>query len=245
MSTARLSDILWTRGIQGVLLPPQPHLTTIDLHWQRFSAVTFGHTLVQPRLHLVSNHEYRTMNALFAELFQRGYGRVGLVELRDHDERVDHNWLAAYLVEQQSLRRKDRLAPLLLPEWDRQTFLAWTRQHKPDVIVTKLPEVLSCLRREGFRVAEDIGVAFHSLDENSKGLTGMRKNARQIGVMAMDLLIDMIHRGERGVPVRPSLLMVEGSWVEGKTLRPRAATGDAELPHSTTVRCRRPVRSTV
>ena len=226
MNGARMSEILWTRGIQGVLLPPQERLATVDLHWPRFSAVTFGHTLVHPRLHLVSNHEYRTMNALFAELVQRGYGRVGLVELRDHDARVDHNWLAAYLVEQQGLRRKDRIAPLLLPEWHRPTFLAWTRQHRPDVIVTKLPEVLRCLRGEGYRVAQDLGVAFHSLDEKSAGLTGMRKNARQIGVMAVDLLVDMLHRGERGVPTRPSLLMVEGSWIEGTTLRPKPAVND-------------------
>ena len=244
MNHARMSEILWTRGIYGVLLPPQEHLATIDLHWQQFSAVTFGHTLVHPRLHLVSNHEYRTMNALFAELVQRGYGRVGLVELRDHDERVDHNWLAAYLVEQQGLRRKDRIAPLLLPGWDGPTFLAWTRQHRPDVIVTKLPEVLRCLQREGYRVAKDIGVAFHSLDEKSAGLTGMRKNARQIGVMAVDLLVDMIHRGERGVPVRPSLFMVEGSWVEGNTLRPSSVTADADAPVPP-IRRRRLMRSTV
>ena len=221
MTPPRMSKILWTRGIQGVLLPPQERLATVCLDWSRFSAVTFGHTLIQPRLHLVSNHEYRTMNALFAELVCRRYQRIGLVELSDHDKRVDHNWLASYLVEQQDLPRQHRIAPLLLPAWDSQTFLTWQRQHRPDVIVTKLPEVLHCLRREGFRVAEDIGVAFHSLDERSADLTGMRKNGFQLGVMAVDLLIDMLHRGERGVPARPSLLMVEGSWVEGATLRPR------------------------
>ena len=118
-------------------------------------------------------------------------------------------------------RKKHRIAPLLLSRWDQAAFLAWTQQHKPDVIVTKLPEVLRWLHGKGFHVPEDIGVAFHSLDEKSMGLTGMRKNARQIGVRAVDLLIDMIHRGESGVPGRPSLLMVEGSWVEGTTLRPK------------------------
>jgi LacI family transcriptional regulator len=47
----------------------------------------------------------------------------------------------------------------------------------------------------------------------------MRKNSFQLGVMAVDLLVDMLHRNERGIPVRPYLLMVEGSWVEGNTLR--------------------------
>jgi LacI family transcriptional regulator len=47
----------------------------------------------------------------------------------------------------------------------------------------------------------------------------MKKNSFQIGVMAIDLLVDMLHRNERGIPARPYLLMVEGSWVEGNTLR--------------------------
>jgi hypothetical protein len=47
----------------------------------------------------------------------------------------------------------------------------------------------------------------------------MKKNSLQIGVMAIDLLVDMLHRGERGLPERPSLHMVEGSWAEGVTLR--------------------------
>jgi LacI family transcriptional regulator len=222
MTAERMSKILWTRGIQGVLLPPQEHRTTLDLAWQHFSAVTFGHTLIQPHLHLVSNHEYGTMGALFAELVERRYERIGLVELSDHDERVDHNWLAAYLVEQRRLSRKNRLPPLLLPAWDKDAFLSWTRQHRPDVVVTKLPEVLHSLRKAGFRIADDIGVAFHSLDERSTGLAGMKKNSFQIGVMAVDLLVDMLHRGERGLPQRPSLLMVEGSWSEGATLRPRS-----------------------
>ena len=224
MTPQRMSKILWTRGIQGVLLPPQEQRTTLNLAWENLSAVTFGYTLLHPRLHLVSNHEYRTMGALFSELVRRQYKRIGLVDLRDHDERVDHNWLAAYLVEQRGLPKMNRLPPLLLPGWDSEEFLAWTRHHKPDVVVTKLPEVLTTLRSANFIVPDEIGVAFHSLDEKSPGLSGMKKNSFQIGVMAVDLLVDMLHRGERGLPARPSLLMVEGSWSEGTTLRSLGST---------------------
>lgn len=223
MTARRMSTILRTRGIQGILLPPQESLCSLDLDWSHFSAVTFGYTLLQPRLHLVSNHEYRTMGTLFAELQRRRYGTVGLVDLREHDERVDHNWLAAYLIEQHRLGSRRQLPPLILDEWDDAVFLRWVRTHRPEAIVTKLPAVLDCLERAGYRVPDDMGVAFHSLDENTRQLSGMKKNAWQIGVMAMDLLIDMIHRNERGLPALPHLLMVEGSWVEGRTLRPFVA----------------------
>jgi LacI family transcriptional regulator len=219
MTGQRISKILWTRGIQGVLFPPQEHLNTIDLAWENLSAVTFGYTLVHPRLHLVSNHEYRTMGTLFAELEKRDYRRVGLVNLREQDKRVDNNWLAAYLVEQTRLRPENQIPPLVLEQWNTRTLLSWVEHYRPDAIVTRLPEVLRSLRRAGYRVPEDVGVAYHTLDEKSCCLSGMKKNSFQIGVMAVDLLVDMLHRNERGIPARPYLLMVEGSWVEGNTLR--------------------------
>jgi LacI family transcriptional regulator len=222
MTGERMSRILWTRGIQGVLLPPQEHSTRIDLNWDNLSAVTFGYTLVHPRLHLVSNHEYRTMGTLFAELEKRHYRRVGLVNLREHDKRVDNNWLAAYLVEQTRLQPENQLPPLVLEQWDAKKLLSWVEHYRPDAIVTRLPEVLSSLRRAGYSIPDDVGVAYHTLDESSRCLSGMRKNSFQIGVMAVDLLVDMLHRNERGIPVRPYLLMVEGSWVEGNTLRERS-----------------------
>ncbi len=214
-----MSRILWTRGIQGVLLPPQEHSTRIDLDWDSLSAVTFGYTLAHPRLHLVSNHEYRTMGTLFAELEKRYCQRVGLVNLREHDKRVDNNWLAAYLVEQTRLEPENQLPPLVLEEWNTKTFLSWVEHFRPDAIVTRLPEVLLSLRRAGYNVPDDVGVAYHTLDEKSRCFSGMKKNSFQIGVMAIDLLIDMLHRNERGIPGRPYLLMVEGSSVEGNTLR--------------------------
>jgi LacI family transcriptional regulator len=219
MNEPRLSRILWTRGIQGVLLPPQEQLSSIHLSWDNLSAVTFGYTLVHPRLHLVSNHEYRTMGTLFAELEKRNYQRVGLVNLREHDKRVDNNWLAAYLVEQSRFQSEHQIPPLVLEQWNSKTFLSWVQRYRPEAIVTRLTEVLRTLRRAGFRVPEDIGVAYHTLDEKSSCVSGMKKNSFQIGVMAVDLLIDMIHRNERGIPARPYLMMVEGSWVEGNTLR--------------------------
>ena len=96
----------------------------------------------------------------------------------------------------------------------------------------RLPEVLRSLKRAGYGVPEDIGVAYHSLDEKSRCLSGMKKNSWQIGVMAVDLLIDMLHRNERGIPARPYLLMVEGSWVEGNTLRKPSERFTPRIPFS-------------
>src|ERR1700736_5344251 len=54
------------------------------------------------------------------------------------------------------------------------------KHYRPDAIVTRLPEVLRSLRRAGYRVPEEIGVASHSLDEKSRSFSGMKKNSFQI-----------------------------------------------------------------
>ncbi len=219
MTGRRMAEILRARGISGILLPPQEEVCSLDFDWESFATVTFGHTLLKPRLHLVANHEYRTMGTLFAELNRREYRHIGLVAFREHDARVDHNWLAAYLIEQTKLGHGRKLPPLIVERWNDDALLRWIVRNQPEVIVTRLPEVLTCLRRAGYRVPEDMGVAFHSLHERTQGLSGTKKNSHHIGVMAVDVLVDMLHRNERGAPPYPQMVMIEGSWVEGETLR--------------------------
>ncbi len=223
ITNRRMSDILHARGIRGVLLAPQQHPGAIDLDWTNFTAVTIGCTLVQPRLHNVFHHDYRIMTALLDELGRRGYRRPGLVELREHDERVDHHWTAAYFVHQQTLPADQRLAPFILEAWNPPVFLKWVKQEQPDVVVSKLPEVAQALRQAGYRLPADISVALHSMvaEPGLPEISGMLKHPLEVGQMAVDLLIDMLHRNETGVPALPQQLMIDGSWNEGSTLRPR------------------------
>src|SRR5271165_2282536 len=49
MTGRRMTQILWTRGIQGILLPPQERICSIDLDWDKLSAVTVGcHLWIHP-----------------------------------------------------------------------------------------------------------------------------------------------------------------------------------------------------
>ena len=229
MTGRRMAEILHARGITGILLAPQEQVCAIDFDWESFSTVTFGHTLLRPRLHLVANHEYRTMGILFAELKRRDYRHIGLVANREHDARVDHNWLAAYLIEQNRLGHGRKLPPLIVDEWSDGALLRWIERHQPEVIVTKLPDVLTCVQRAGYRVPDDMGIAFHSLHERTHGLSGTKKNSFHIGLMAVDVLVDMLHRNERGAPPFPQMVMLEGSWVEGNTLRAPVPINEGEL----------------
>jgi LacI family transcriptional regulator len=222
MTPARATQILRTRNITGLVIAPLPRAGgVVALDWEHFSSVAIGYSLASPALHLVCAHQYRCIRLALHELAARGYRRVGLVVLRASNDRVDHNWLAGYLVEQFDLPEAEQLRPLLLPAWDPEAFVRWLRREKPDAIISKLPETLPTLRSLGIAVPGEIGLAYlsdtHPGDEHS----GVDENPRQVGAAAVDFVVAQIHRNERGVPALPRRLLIDGVWVEGATVRPR------------------------
>jgi DNA-binding LacI/PurR family transcriptional regulator len=218
LTPARLASILGARGVTGILLCPQPRPeTNLEFPWHHFSAVTFGYSLSTPRLHTVSATQYRAMRRTMHELRRHGYRRIGLALDGDHDLRTDHNYLAGYLVEQHL--SGDRSLPILsAPYTDYRAIAAWLRSHRPDAVVTGNYHFLDVLRSLGKKVPQKIGIACPLLPSSSSEVAGVIENSVEIGRVAVDFLIGMIHRQERGVPENPQRIHVEGQWLPGKTL---------------------------
>jgi len=220
MTPARASQILVARGISGLLLAPQPApAMVLDLEWARFSAVAIGYSVASPALHMVGPNQYRCVKLAMEKLRERAYRRIGLVMLQASDDRVDHNWLAGYLVMQQQLARRDRLPALLLPRWDEAAFAAWLDRHRPDAIVSKCAEALPALRRLGHHPPRDVGAAFLTRVKPTRELSGVSESPLEVGAAAVDFLAGMIHRNDRGVPPRPRRMLIEGEWLDGRTVR--------------------------
>ncbi len=221
MTPARATQILRARRITGLLIAPQPAPgMELAIDWSQFSALCIGWSLVSPRIHLVCPHQYRALRLVMQELKPRGYRRPGLVMLRASDERVDRNWTAGFLVEQQALPVEDRLDPLLMEAWDEQEFTTWLYRTKPDVVVTKFVEVQALVLRLGFRVPRDLGTVFLTCTEPGSELSGVYENPDDVGAAAVDYLTSMTHRNERGVPRVAQRILIESSWIEGSTVRP-------------------------
>ncbi|WP_043581983.1 LacI family DNA-binding transcriptional regulator [Geminisphaera colitermitum] len=219
VSWARAAGIAKSRGIDGVLLCPQPYpdMNLMAFPWQDFAAVTFGYSIVEPKLHSVASAQYRAAFATTKEVLARGYKRVGLSMEAGHDQRTDHNYLAGYLAAWE-LYGKGRHVPVCA-EWQSRS---WFERHRPDVILTPVysgwEKVLETL---GVKVPDEVGIACPSLASSDETVSGMREDNEQIGAAAVDFLVSALHRGERGIPAHPQRVLVEGTWVEGKTLRPR------------------------
>lgn len=225
MSTQRLEQILKAKNIPGILFAPQPHSQMrLDLRLDRFSSVTFGYSLISPRLHMVTNHHFRSTETIFHNLIAHGYRRPGLVVEADNELRVGRIPSSAFLNAQQSLPRTRRVPALIDPDLTPARFLDWYRHHRPDVIVSLWDIVYPWLIDAGIRVPEDVGLALRSVRHQDGQFAGIWENPHLVGARAVELLIDLVHRGERGIPEIPSCLMIEGTWLDGKTIRPAPAS---------------------
>ncbi|EIP97693.1 transcriptional regulator [Opitutaceae bacterium TAV1] len=212
--------ILRARGIQGLLFAPQPDPHTrleVDLSW--FSAVSFGLTLESPALHVVTSHSYRTMIGTLEKLRELGYRRPGLATTYFHEERINRAWTAAFWAYQAERGKRRVVPPLVMPDLDRKLFEAWLQKQRPDVVMASNSMVTrGWLEAGGRRIPDDIGLVPTIISDNSF-LSGMNENGPVIGAAAVDLLVSMLHRNERGVPTHPQRVLIEGSWVDGKSVR--------------------------
>jgi hypothetical protein len=74
-----------------------------------------------------------------------------------------------------------------------------------------------------------LGTSERRADGTDRIFSGTDENTLTIGVAAMDLLVTLMHRNERGVPTTPRTVLIDSKWVPGTTVRRiRPATVNAE-----------------
>lgn len=220
---SRLSKILAQRAIPGFIVAPLPaahgHLR---LDWARFSAVAIGYSLVRPALHRVSTNRFQAMCLAMRRLRRLGYARVGLALPVNQDARVDHQWASAFLWEQRQASPRQRVAPLLVrdQDWTERRFRRWVGAQRPDVVLGHQAEVaawLAKLRDEG---GDPVGFVHLWNPDPSGTYAGIYHSPPAIGAAAVDMLVELVQRNERGAPDAPHTLLLDSVWRDGATLRP-------------------------
>ncbi len=227
MSSYRFGEMLRARGIRGVMLPPFPDLEKrIDMAWTHFAVVSHGLTVAHPVFHRTSNDHYQSMMLALQECRQRGYRRPGFAMDGPLGGRLEYRWEAAFLVGRAKMGFDAGAEPHFFTSWDAGATVRWLRREKPDVLISLLREDhLAEIKRLNIRIPRDLGVISLSVHEPGSPLSGIHQNARLMGVLAIDKLINLVERGECGVPSDPVTLTIDGVWNEGATLRPRRTDG--------------------
>jgi LacI family transcriptional regulator len=222
LSVRRLREVLVARGIDGVIVSegqPAAHGAEV-FDWRGLCAVTFGYTLRTPSLSRACSNHFMIVTRLLGRLEARGYRRVGLVCSEAANERGYRIAKSACLGFQSGLP-DERVVPYLqYKDWSDGEFLAWFERHRPDAIISHDGQrILRSLRASGVRVPEEVGVASYMRMADQRGMCGYSQNFPAVGAAAVDLLAGQLQRNERGAPACPKLVLVDGIWHDGVTLR--------------------------
>jgi len=113
-------------------------------------------------------------------------------------------------------------------EWTEKNFAKWFTKNKPEVVVSHHEEVLEWLARLKVKVPQETGFIHLNLPDTTGRMAGIYQNGHEVGAAAADFLVAMLHRNERGIPELPHTILVEGTWIDGKTLLARSNYGGSE-----------------
>ena len=213
---------LLARGITSLLIFPLPQQGTLlpGFDWEAFNVVALGYSLTEPQFTRVTNHQFRSMILMIRELRRLGYRRIGLCLDEIYNRKINMGLSSAYYAYTESIPEEDRVPVHRLSEGTGpQAIMTWVRRAEPEVIVGIDEGLFSWVREAGLRVPEDIGlVSAHVYEEDGRS-SGMLQNDDLIGAMAVDSLVAMIQRNEKGCPQHPQHVLIDGTWREGQTVR--------------------------
>ena len=226
-SAKRFEQILITRGIRGVLIPPHHAVPDWgDFDWNKFSIVRFGLSVPSPDSHLVTSDQQRAVMMALRRISGYGYRRICMTVSSDLDRGIGGNYSGGFYAAQKLLKLPGIISLLITDEKafqcrfaeTKETFRRWLDKTKPDALVTADPIVPQILRELGYRIPRDIAVAGTSVDVPVD--TGIDQHSEAIGRMAVEMLVLQINLNECGEPADPSRILIESRWREGTSLPP-------------------------
>jgi DNA-binding LacI/PurR family transcriptional regulator len=215
MSQERLDQILQTRGIHGVLIPPQLHLPE-DIVLPTGDITVVAATAARAHLsyHRVFPDHYENMRLLMHVLIERGYRRIGLVTTPDIEERqrnfprIVYEWMVR---EHAKLKR----IPPFIAGSSRGHLTDWWQRHGPDVLIAPDRWAMDEFQRQSANRPAPPMVLFGN---RHKDFAGIEEQPEAIGAAAIDLLGAEVESGENRHAICPKNVALPGRFIEGASL---------------------------
>lgn len=232
LSPERWVQVLRARGISGgiiVGLMDENRLpATILPAIREFPFVVTGVRTREPELSFACTDHHMVAVRAFEKVLELGWRRPGLVLDPKIDALVEHRFSAGYRTGQEAVPAARRLKPFTLIEAarrDREIFRDWLRREKPDAIFCLYREVKDWIEECGWRVPENVALIQYEWREDAPDWPGMNQHNDLAGQAAVDMLVGMIHRAEKGPPPFPMATLISPTWVEARGRTPKLTSG--------------------
>lgn len=226
LSSERLDQILYARGINGLILANSRYSNSqLSLQWERYACVCSGYSWLHPVVDRVSAHQRHHVEKVYHTLQSRGYRRIAFCLPEEAIPRQDGNFLAGWLMCQYRTSKTSQI-PLFTGSPERSKlseFKLWFQKHKPDALISLNANESEWLESMDVELGRDLGFVCLGRRGNPD-FSGINENNALIGQTLCDLLSANIMHNERGVPKHPQQVFIEGNWVEGTTAPEIAST---------------------
>jgi LacI family transcriptional regulator len=224
-----LDAILRARGIRAVLLASPPRVMTCEgLDWSRYAVAALGYSVVEPVVHRAVHHYRFAVREAIEQLRRRGYRRFGLAYAPEDERRLQDGWTGGFRIEQGRKNKGERFlyyrqhyVPSRVNYWNElEAFQAWVKKERPEVILAAADWVPGFLfKHMKLKDAAQVGFVHLARAQGETKFAGIDQRLDEVGVAAVDLLAGMVHQNDYGLPSVPKVVVIEGKWVDGETVR--------------------------
>ncbi|GAB5561554.1 MAG: hypothetical protein SynsKO_32010 [Synoicihabitans sp.] len=220
MNGRRLSEIIWARGIRGLVLGPlRPEVPAPELQWEKFAVAGFNLD-DGAEMNRAANDYFASAAEAMRRAYDRGYRRPGLAVYRGLDESYAHSITAAYLRHGQLLDKTATVPPLLLDEstFNLESFAKWFREYKPDCVIG-VHCLLPFMRSLKLKIPAKVGYVSLNQTAASEPCAGLAHDFELMGATAVDLVLSQLNRNAVGPVERAMTVLLKPRWQDGPTLR--------------------------
>lgn len=215
MSDRRLSHVVKSRGIVGMLLSPVMHEAevTLDFEWACFAPAVIGSARWSPELHHAGHHHYLAMRMALERLSAAGCRRPMAILEAEVNERGRRAWEAAFSVFHPSRSDASKLLWIGLPR-ERLAVARRIRACRPDALIVSAQVIIEQLRETKIVVhPRNPIINLHWLP-TAPETGGVDQSYDMVAANAVDLVVSQLNSNETGVPLWPRMLLFPGRWIE-------------------------------
>ncbi len=215
MTDRRLSQVMKSRGIVGVLLSPVMHEAevTLDLEWSCFAPAVIGSARWNPELHHAGHHHYLAMRMALEKLSAAGCRRPVAILEAEVNERARRAWEAAFAVFHPNRAAAAELLWIGVPE-NRRAFARRLKTCRPDAIIVSAQTIVEQLRTMDIDATPERPIVTLHWVPTAPEISGVDQSYDMVAANAVDLVVSQLNGNETGVPPWPRMLLFPGRWVE-------------------------------